>query len=245
MRALLAIAAALGVVSCYIDAEQRDLHAGSPGRLRTLLFVRKLTPLFSNSLERPLPMGARRRIDAEENLSPFHSVLVIRRKPEDVLGTVFKRAYNSESFIKDFLASHLQHVQGIARVAASSKQFNTEKIYNDLYKRSHNPPALKSKEKDLFVEDDIDSIISNVAKELAPSETAEETGRKASIGKEIGKTKKRLGKKLRKARKTISKGFKLNGLTVVLFVIVGIVSGYAGYCMKARGGTDNYMPLAK
>ncbi|KAI5191747.1 hypothetical protein NECID01_1628 [Nematocida sp. AWRm77] len=245
MRALLTIAAALGAVSCYIDAEQRDLHAGGPGGIRTLLFVRKITPLFTHSLDRPLPTGARRRIDAEENLSPFHSVLVIKRKPEDILGTVFKRAYNSESFIKDFLASHLQHVQGAPRGVPSPKQFNTEKIYNDLYKGSHNPPALKAKEKDLFVEDDIDSIIANVAKELGPSEAAEETRHKASLGKDLTKTKKRLGKKFRNARKAISKGFKLNGLTIVLFVIVGVVSGYAGYCMKGRVGADDYMPLAK
>lgn len=246
MKILLVLAAALGGARAYIDAEQRELRAGAPGGFRTLFFVRKLTPMFNTAIERPLPFGAHKRIEAEENLSPFHSVLVIRRRPEDALNTLFSKSYNTESFIKDFLAAHLQHAPAV-KDARSPKQFNTEKIYDELYKKSKHPPKLKSSEKDkeLFVEDDIDSIIANVAKELAPPETSEEAEHRSSFGKKVRRTKHHLRHKLKKARNTLGRSFKINGMTIIIFLVIAGLSGFAGYCMRGRPASDNYIPLAK
>lgn len=217
---------------------------------KTLVFLRKISPYGSSAVERPLPFGAHKRLDSEEKFSPFHSILVIRkhRTFEDPLSTKvpISKSEAADSFIKDFLVSHLQHTNAMedSGFMNSSKQYNTEKIYNDLYnikaprtKSSHKKPSQ-------ILGDEIDSIMENAAKELSTPEP-EEQQHNSSIGKTIKKTKKRFGKKFKKAKGAIRKGMSINGYTILLFTVISLVSGVAGYTLRGRSSIENFVPLSK
>ncbi|KAI5187176.1 hypothetical protein NEHOM01_1985 [Nematocida homosporus] len=228
---------------CYVDVDARERS----GPFKTVFFLRRLSPSpFSTGLqERPLPMGAHKRIGAEEKFSPFHSVLVLRRRrPEDILESMFHRTESADSFIRDFLVSHLQHIQEI-EATTPPKRFNTEKIYNDIYRKSKHPPKLAPKHpahRSHLIEDEIDTIMANAAKELT---VPEEAANRASIGQRIGKTKKKVRRGIKKAKKALGKGVRLNMLTILLFIVIGVVSGYAGYSMRRNPAAEHYAPLAK
>ncbi|EHY65322.1 hypothetical protein NERG_01768 [Nematocida ausubeli] len=241
------------VARCYLEQEMSENRFLTTVPLKTFFFMRRLSP-YSSKLDRPLPMGAHKRIDSEEKFSPFHSVFVIRKQKS--LGEPIhslserlehgraERMESAESFIKDFLVSHMQHLNSFER----PNQFNTEKIYNDIYNKKNYPghrhskrPALPSKE---ILGDEIDAIIANAAKEITPN-LEENENENASFKKSIRRTRRDVGKKLKNARSTIEKKVKINWLTILIFVIIGVISGFAGYSLRGRTSTEHYVPLEK
>lgn len=235
----------LASVFCYIDVDAHEARGGATG-FRTLLFLKRVSPRYSTMQDRILPYGLQKRIDSEEKFSPFHSVLVVRRKklgPAATISSLAQNADYTEAFLRDFLVSHLQNTAAAKKEKEAPKQFDTEKIYNDLYKHSrYLPKKVGAKDqKAQILGDEIDSIIASAAKELAvPIEEARE---KEERGK---RAKKGIQKKLKKAKHSMRKDVKINGVTVVLLVIIGVLSGYAGYCMKSRSiSTEDYAPLSK
>lgn len=232
----------VAVVNCYIETEPNENRILATMPFKTMFFLRRLTP-YSSRLDKPLPMGAHRRLDSQERFSPFHSVLVIKkpRNTEDSMGMAMQKAEFGESFIRDFLVSHLQHVNSLER----SNQFNTEKIYEDMLKRAKHAQhvAHKPSHRGGILADEIDSIIADAAKEITPS--IEEIQSNGSLGKKFTKTRKRVGKSIKSARKKIGKRVKLNTLTIILFVVIGVISGFAGYFLRGKSALDNYIPLDK
>ncbi|KAH9386393.1 uncharacterized protein NEMAJ01_1289 [Nematocida major] len=230
------------MVRCYQDAEPVESKILATVPFRTLFFLRKLTP-YSSKVDAPLPMGAHRRLESEERFSPFHSVLVIRRQKSPALSirSELPGAESAESFIKDFLVSHLQHVNAMEKAS----QFNTERIYNEMYKKEKKANANIDRyaHHSGMLDDEIDSIMAHAAKEI--SVPAEEIENNTSLGKNLKKTKRRVGKNLKKAKKEFSKKVKLNSLTILLFVVIGLISAFAGYSLRGRGSTENYVPLDK
>lgn len=238
----------LGSIWGYIDVDAREARAGTPG-LRTLFFLRRISPAYSTiHQEKMLPYDAlQKRVDSEHKFSPFHSVLVVRRKRVMPMNAVAQNADFTEAFLKDFLVSHLQRTAAMKAEAEKEKdvpqQFDTEKIYNDLYKHSKYPPKkVKSKEEEKHasvIGDEIDSIIASAAKELSQplADAEEKSGKKAKRG---------IGKRIKRAKRAMRKEVKINGVTVALIIIIGLLSGYIGYSMRSRStGTDNYAPLSK
>ncbi|OAG31643.1 hypothetical protein NEDG_00118 [Nematocida displodere] len=248
MKTLGVLALVLAAVHCYIDADAQEVHGGTPVPFKTLLFLRRLTPSFARApMDRPLPYGARKRIESEEKFSPFHSVLVVRkrRRPEDVFESMVHQMDGTDSFIKDFLSAHLQHLSSLEQ-APKPRQFNTEKIYNDLYRKSRYPPKKMSRlpESTQAFGDEIDAIIAHAAKEAAP-ESQEPEEKSTSIGKQVRRTRKTVGKHLSKAKKRMVKGFRLNGLTIALLVTIAVISGFVGYSIRGRSTNEHYIPLPK
>jgi len=245
MKIFLVVCVLLAHVFAYVETEQREVHTNSPGHLRTFFFLRRLTPAH-RATEHLTPFGAHRRMEGEEKMSPFRSVLVIRRRPEDVFERMMK-AEGGESFVRDFLASQLHHMHASSAAQERGKQFNTEKIYEDLYKKSRYPPKIEQKKEESVAAlgDEIDSIIANAARELATSAEEPEHTDKTSVGKNLKRTKKKIGKRIDKAKSALRRGFKINGMTIFLILLVGVLSGYAGYCMRGRNESDSYIPLPK
>ncbi|KAI5180980.1 hypothetical protein NEOKW01_1221 [Nematocida sp. AWRm80] len=244
MKALGIILLAIGTASCYLDSELQENRRTSAAPLKTFFFLRRFSPAYINLLEKPLPMGAHKRLESEERYSPFHSVLLVRKakRPDDYIESMIKQTDSTESFIKDFLVSHLKHTQALE----APKQFDTEKIYNDLYRKNKHHPSEKHKSAmpDIhLLGDEIDNIMANAAKELMSSTEEEKTS--TGLGKSFDRTKKKVKKNFKKAKKAIKHGFKFNGLTVILVIVATLVSGYAGYTFKGRSSTESYAPLSK
>ncbi|KAI5165044.1 hypothetical protein NEIG_00030 [Nematocida sp. ERTm5] len=237
-------------VQCYLEPEITENRLLTTIPFKTFFFLKRLSP-YNSKLDRPLSMGAQKRIESEEKFSPFHSVLVIkkqRRSDEPIRRHVPitgpARTESAESFIKDFLVSHLQHMNSIER----SNQFNTEKIYNDMYNRGSDQVHTSTKSNihrgKEIIGDEIDAIIAHAAKEFTPN-TEETENENASLGKTLRKTKKRVGKKIKRAGGVIGKKVKLNWLTILIFIIIGLISGFAGYSLRGRTSSEHYVPLDK
>ncbi|KAI5188834.1 hypothetical protein NEMIN01_0202 [Nematocida minor] len=232
--------------NCYIDTSANEGRIVATVPYKTLFFLRKLSPYTSRRIDRPLPMGAQKRLDSEEKFSPFHSVLVIKRQQslEDPIGSAMHRGEAAESFIKDFLVSHLQHINAMENnYAESTNQFNTEKIYNDLYKKQTAQKISAHRKSANMLGDEIDSIMANAAKEITPQ--IEEIENKGAIGKTLKRTKRQVGRKIKKARGAMKKGVKVNGYTILLFVVICLISGFAGYSIRGKTSTEHYVPLDK
>lgn len=245
MKVLGMVALALGAAYCYIDTDLPENRISTPVPFRTFFFLKRFSaPYGTSSLNRPLPLGAHKRLESQEKFSPFHTMLLFRKgkKSEDIFDSMLRQTESTESFIRDFLATHLKNTKPRE---ASPKQFNTEKIYNDLYRKSKYPPTLPSKTAAhaAFLGDEIDNIMAHAVKSLA--DAPEEEEHKESFGKNVGRAKKRVRKHIKKAKKVISKGFKFNGLTIILFAVVALLSGYAGYAIRGKSSSEHFVSLAK
>lgn len=78
------------------------------------------------------------------------------------------------------------------------------------------------------------------------TEENEEAGGDQQAGE--NKTKKHvkhgIKRGINKTRKALKKTVKINLLTILLFIAIGLISGYIGYSWKSRA-SDQYIPLAK
>lgn len=237
----------IALVKCYVESGDSKLLGSVP--FKTLVFLRRISPYGSGLMERPLPMGAHKRLDSEEKFSPFHSILVIKKHQtfEDPLSmrVPISKSESADSFIKDFLMSHMRHTHVLDNTGYMStpKQYNTEKIYNDLYNANlQSKKRVSHKKPSHILGDEIDSIMESAAREtVAPS--PEDMQGNTSLGKTIKKTRKRLGKKFKKAKGSLGKGVSINGYTVLLFIVICLVSGFAGYTLRGRKSTEHFVPL--
>lgn len=247
----LLLALAASIARCYMEAGERITgSAPAPGQFRSFFFLRKFSPYGSIGLERSTPFGVHKRIESEEKYSPFQSVIMVhrRRQPDHVLNSVLRQIDGTDNFIKDFLNAHLQHVRSGEH--AQSEQFDTERIYKDIYKRSKYPPAKNSKGVDMSEHafgDEIDSIIANAVKETTPEHLERERKMvdKYREARSKHRNKHEMKKKLKKAKSALNKGYRVSGITIILFILIGVISGYIGYSMNSRTAMEHYVPLSK
>ncbi|KAI5171776.1 hypothetical protein NEFER03_1081 [Nematocida sp. LUAm3] len=251
---ILSAASAFG----YMDMDTREMHM--PESFRSFFLVKKILPRRMAMQERPFPMGANRRLDSEEKYSPFSSMLIVRkRRPDSSINSFLKRTETPDSFIKDFLSTHLRHMHLLYHELPSHmlseempKQFNTERIYRDLVQNHKIPKNLKRKgvireadDSKLLFKDEIETIMSQDQNDSQSEPSESSLEKRGDSKKTFRRVKRRVKKNFHKARRQLGKGIKVSFFTIILFVIVAFISAYIGYSMNKRSPAENYVPLPK
>lgn len=223
----------------YLEAEGRDAQSPALSHFRTFFFVKKLAAAPAPAQEKHFfPMHPQRRLEAEERLSPFHSIFVLHRRNSQREGfpaeRFISRLDGAERLMKNMLLSQMQRAPTFSPAhSAKPPQFDTDRIYRRHRKQS--PASYEDKPLDLLdAFSDMDPFLAQGDRELEDANTK----------KSAKKAKSKLGKRLKRARSSLKKTFKINGFTLILFVAVGVVCGYIGYTFRSRS-SEHYSPLAK